>query len=153
MTLEFITENEAETEAVGAALGRSVETSGSLRFISLDGDMGAGKTAFVRGLASVLSPESRVKSPTYTIVNEYRRGRVPLFHFDLYRISDVEEELYGIGFEDYLAEGVCVAEWSSILGDAVPEGISVSIEKTGDTTRRLTVTLPDEMPPLCFSDN
>jgi len=136
--------SETDTEGIGAMLGKMIKEHGAPCYIALDGDMGAGKTAFVRGLASVLSPGSRVKSPTYTIVNEYRRGVLPLFHFDLYRISDAEDELYGIGFEDYLAEGVCVAEWSSILGDDVPGGaIFVLIRKTGDHEREITVSLPD----------
>lgn len=136
--------SESDTEGVGAKIGEVIRKQGVPCYIALDGDMGAGKTAFVRGLASVLSPGSRVKSPTYTIVNEYRRGALPLFHFDLYRISDAEDELYGIGFEDYLAEGVCVAEWSSILGDGVPAGAwYVYVKKTGEGTREITVNVPD----------
>jgi len=145
----FNSSSEAVTERIGTVLGRCIVAYGKPCYIALDGDMGAGKTAFVRGLASVLSPGSRVKSPTYTIVNEYRRGELPLFHFDLYRISDAEDELYGIGFEDYLAEGVCVAEWSSILGDDIPaDSLTVNINKLGDTEREITITLPDCMPGL-----
>lgn len=138
--------SETDTENIGAALGRKLAEHGKPCFVALDGDMGAGKTAFVRGLASVLSPGSRVKSPTYTIVNEYRRDKLPLFHFDLYRITDAEDELYGIGFEDYLAEGVCVAEWSTILGDEVPDGISVLIKKLGESGREITLTFPEGLP-------
>ena len=145
MKLTFVSDSETFTENLGAAFARAVLCGKIPVFIALEGDMGAGKTAFVRGMAKILSPGSRVKSPTYTIVNEYRRGSVPLFHFDMYRISDPEEELYGIGFEDYLAEGICVAEWSSILGDDVPEGISVNIEKIGDTERNIVFDVPDDM--------
>lgn len=138
------TASEAETEDAGAKLGIAVAEYGKQCFIALDGDMGAGKTAFVRGLSSVLSPGSRVKSPTYTIVNEYRKGRIPLFHFDLYRITDAEEELYGIGFEDYMAQGVCVAEWSCVLGDGVPaDSVSVNIKKLGESEREITVRMPE----------
>ena len=132
-----------ETEAAGRALGeavcRRIGSGTPPPFIALRGDLGAGKTVFVRGLASVLSPGSRVKSPTFTIVNEYRRGPVPLFHFDLYRVA-APDELDGVGFEWYLASGVCVAEWSERLGDALPENtVSVTIEKTGEDTRRITI--------------
>lgn len=136
--------SEAEVERVGRRLGELVAKYGKPCYIALDGDMGAGKTVLVRGLAAVLSPKSRVKSPTYTVVNEYRSGTLPLFHFDLYRISDVGDELYGIGFDDYLAEGVCAVEWSSVLGDDAPsDRVSVYIEKLGEGERRLTVRLPD----------
>ena len=145
----FNSASESVTEQIGATLGRCIAGYGKPCYIALDGDMGAGKTAFVRGLASVLSPGSRVKSPTYTIVNEYRRGALPLFHFDLYRIADAEDELYGIGFEDYLAGGVCVAEWSSILGDDIPEdSLTVNIKKLGESEREITIILPDGMPEL-----
>lgn len=147
---------ESDTENIGAKLGRMIDEFGAPVYIALDGDMGAGKTAFVRGLASALSPGSRVKSPTYTIVNEYRKGRLPLFHFDLYRISDVEDELYGIGFEDYLAEGVCVAEWNSILGDDGPDpddNISVQIKKLGESRREILICLPEKLSYIILEDN
>lgn len=153
--IQFITITESETEWAGAVLGRAVLEYGKPCYIALDGDMGAGKTAFVRGLASVLSPGSRVKSPTYTIVNEYRKGVLPLFHFDLYRISDAEDELYGIGFEDYLAEGVCVAEWSSILGDDLPkDAVTVQINKSsGECGRHIKVCVPEGFPSLSAEED
>ncbi len=132
----------AETEALGAALAREAAEAGAPFFVALTGDLGAGKTAFVRGFASVLSPGSRVRSPSYTLVNEYRRGPVPVFHFDFYRVADADE-LSGIGFDDYLAEGICIAEWSERLGARRPaDAIGVAIEKTGESTRRITVTRP-----------
>ena len=133
------TESPLETEAVGARTARALLKTGRKPFVALYGDLGAGKTVFVRGLASVLSPGSRVKSPTYTLVNEYRRGPVPLFHFDLYRVSGAEE-LDGFGFEDYLSAGICVAEWSEKLGGELPEDrVTVRIEKTEGDGRRITV--------------
>ena len=85
--------------------------------ITLDGDLGAGKTAFVRGLVSGLGISDAVSSPTFTIVNEYRHGEVPLFHFDLYRL-ECDDDLYGIGWDHYLDEkGICVIEWSDIMPD------------------------------------
>ena len=133
------TRSPEETEAVGAAVGRAVLRCGGRPFLAMYGDLGAGKTVFVRGLCSVLSPGSRVKSPTYTLVNEYRRGPVPFFHFDLYRIADAEE-LDGFGFDEYLARGISVAEWSERLGGDLPEeAVRVAIEKTGEASRRISV--------------
>ena len=137
--IDIITRNAEETEAAGRRLGEIIRDTGARPFIALYGDLGAGKTVFVRGLAAVLSPGSRVKSPTYTLVNEYRRGPVPLFHFDLYRIAE-EDELDGFGFEDYVAGGICAAEWSERLGDSLPpDAVEVRIEKLEGDERRITV--------------
>ena len=105
--MEYITRSPAETEAVGAALAR-VLMPGAV--IAYQGDLGAGKTAFTRGLARGLGVKEPVTSPTYTIVNEYLSGRMPLFHFDMYRLGS-EDELFDIGWEDYLERGgVCAVE-------------------------------------------
>ena len=97
--------------------------------IAYYGDLGAGKTAFTRGLAAGLGIREAVTSPTYTIVNEYLSGRMPLFHFDMYRLSS-SEELFDIGWEDYLARGgVCAVEWSENVADALTDAISITIEK------------------------
>ncbi len=139
------------TEQIGARLARAISDSlpHTPCFIALYGDLGAGKTAFVRGFVSALSSDSRVKSPTYTIVNEYRRGAYPVFHFDLYRIED-PDELDSIGFDEYLQSGICIAEWSEHLGDRLPDGaVSVTITKTGENSRVITFELPDT---VCFSD-
>lgn len=119
-----------ETEAVGVAVAHSLLEDGSLpRFIALYGDLGVGKTAFVRGLASVLAPNSAVRSPTFALVNEYRAKPLPIFHFDMYRIED-EDALESIGFYDYLDRGLCVVEWSENIGYALPERyIRVEIQK------------------------
>ena len=127
---DFITHSVAGTEALGAALARAL--SPGRAFIALYGEMGAGKTALVRGIASVLSPGSRVKSPTYTIANEYRRGATPLFHFDLCRLSSLDE-LDSFGFFDYAERGHVVVEWAELLGDELPDGaIRVHITPDGD---------------------
>ena len=105
----FQSNSETETEALDSRLAQ-VLVPGSV--VAFTGDLGAGKTAFIRGLARGLGITQRVTSPTYTIANEYEGGRLPLFHFDLYRLSG-EDELYEIGWEDYLARaGVCALEWS-----------------------------------------
>lgn len=136
----IITHGTAETEALGVRLANIIASREDHAFVAMYGDLGAGKTVFVRGLASVLSPGSRVKSPTYTIVNEYRKGSRPLFHFDLYRIGDTSE-LDGFGFDEYVANGDCIAEWSEHIGDYLPDdAVTVKIEKLGDEERRITVT-------------
>lgn len=119
-----------ETEAVGVAVAHSLLEDGSLpRFIALYGALGVGKTAFVRGLASVLAPNSAVRSPTFALVNEYRAKPLPIFHFDMYRIED-EDALESIGFYDYLDRGLCVVEWSENIGYALPRRyIRVEIQK------------------------
>lgn len=134
-----ITASEHETEAVGAMLGRLVNGEPGA-FVALSGDLGAGKTAFVRGMASVLSPGSIVRSPTYTVVNEYSHGKIPLYHFDLYRIAD-PDDLYSVGYHEYLDLGICVAEWAEFAGDDLPTPrFSVKIEKTSDSGRTITVS-------------
>ncbi len=135
----YVSNSVSETEELGRRLGEALEKCDGFFFIAMYGTLGAGKTAFVRGLASVLSPQSRVKSPTYTIVNEYRKGKKPLFHFDLYRIGGTVE-LDGFGFEEYLSHGNCIAEWSENIGDRLPaDAVSVTIEKLGEDERRITI--------------
>lgn len=135
----FITYDAAETEELGRRVAEKIKSADGNFFIAMYGDLGAGKTVFVRGLASVLSPSSRVKSPTYTIVNEYRKGEKPLFHFDLYRIGDTSE-LDGFGFDEYLANGNCIAEWSENLGEMTPpDAVKVTIEKLDGESRRITI--------------
>ena len=140
----FVTESRCveDTERIGADLARYFSEWGKPCFIALNGDLGAGKTAFVRGFASVLSPGSRVKSPSYTIVNEYRRGKVPVFHFDFYRLED-EDGLDSVGYEEYLRSGVCICEWCEKIDTVRPgDAITVTIEKTGEESRRITVQSP-----------
>ena len=109
--------------------------------IAYTGDLGAGKTAFTRGLARGLGITERITSPTFTIVNEYLGGRLPLFHFDMYRLGS-SEELYEIGWEDYLARGgVCAVEWSEIVADALEEPcIRVDIRQ-GETENQRKITV------------
>ncbi|MCD7747862.1 MAG: tRNA (adenosine(37)-N6)-threonylcarbamoyltransferase complex ATPase subunit type 1 TsaE [Firmicutes bacterium] len=141
----YITRSADETEALGASLGEKIKKDFRVgkcaRFIALSGGLGAGKTAFVRGIASVISPKSAVKSPTYTIVNEYRRGDVPLFHFDLCRISG-EDDLYSTGYYEYLEGGICAVEWSDAAPWALPdERWDVKIKTLGENERLITIEL------------
>lgn len=133
------TKTPEETEKTGAELAQALLDSGKKYFVALYGDLGAGKTVFVRGFTGIASPGSRVKSPTYTIVNEYRKGKTPVFHFDLYRIGSTDE-LDGFGFDEYVENGLCIAEWSENLGDMLPENtVRVTIEKAGESERIITI--------------
>ena len=136
--MTFTTHSAAETEALGERLAARL-TGGEV--IAYTGDLGAGKTAFTRGLARGLGITDRVTSPTFTIVNEYEGGRLPLFHFDMYRLSS-SDELYDIGWEDYLARGgVCAVEWSEKVADALEGALRVDIRRgEGESDRLITVT-------------
>lgn len=130
---EIITNSPEETEKVGYEIAKALESDVSLpSFIALYGDLGVGKTAFVRGFARVFSPAALVRSPTFALVNEYpsKSGR-RVFHFDMYRITD-EDDLYSIGYYDYLDDGsICLVEWSENIPYAIPdEHIKVEISKT-----------------------
>ena len=141
MAKAYQTNSEQETEELGQRLAQRLEPGAVVAFT---GDLGAGKTAFVRGMARGLGCSARVTSPTFTIVNEYEGGRVPLFHFDMYRLSS-SEELFDIGWEDYLARGgVCAVEWSEIVADALePDAIRVDMRRgQSEQERVITVTDP-----------
>ena len=143
--MEFLTNSPAETEAIGAALGKLL-TPGTV--IAYRGDLGAGKTAFTRGLARGLGCDDLVTSPTYTIVNEYLGGRMPLFHFDMYRLHS-SDDLWDIGWEDYLERGgVCAVEWSENVADALEDAIFITIEKLGEDSRRITMEGGDSLADL-----
>ena len=134
--MEYITHSPEQTEEVGRALGEKLAPG---TVIAYEGDLGAGKTAFTRGLARGLGATEQVTSPTYTIVNEYLSGRLPLFHFDMYRLADADD-LWDIGWEDYLERrGVCAVEWSENVADAMEGAIRVRMEKLGEDSRRITI--------------
>lgn len=134
--MEYMTNAPEETEALGEKLGELLRPGTVLAYL---GDLGAGKTAFTRGLARGLGCRETVTSPTYTIVNEYLGGRLPLFHFDMYRLAS-SDDLWDIGWEDYLdRQGVCAVEWSENVPEAMTGALTVRIEKLGDTVRRITI--------------
>ena len=128
-----------DTECLGEALARDIINGGLPRFVALFGDLGVGKTAFVRGFTRAIAPTARVKSPTFALVNEYKGETFSVFHFDMYRIED-EDELYSIGFYDYADRGgICLTEWSENIEYALPEQyIRVEIVKNdqNDTDSR-----------------
>ena len=134
--MKYTTNSPVETEAIGAALGK-ILPPGSV--IAYRGDLGAGKTAFTRGLARGLGCAEIVTSPTYTIVNEYLGGRIPLFHFDMYRLRS-SDDLFDIGWDDYLDRGgICAVEWSENVDDAMEDAITITIEKLGEDSRQITI--------------
>ena len=135
--MECVTNSVEETERLGARLAQRL-SAGAL--VAFTGDLGAGKTAFVRGLAGGLGVTDRVTSPTFTLVNEYEGGRLPLFHFDLYRLGGADE-LFDIGWEDYLARGgICAVEWSEQATEAMEGAIRVDLRRgEHDGQRRITI--------------
>ncbi len=134
--MEFISHSPEQTEQIGAALARVLQPG---TVIAYEGDLGAGKTAFTRGLARGLGSSEMVTSPTYTIVNEYIGGRIPLFHFDMYRLRS-SDDLWDIGWEDYLERGgICAVEWSENVEDALEDPVIITIEKLGEDSRRITI--------------
>jgi tRNA threonylcarbamoyladenosine biosynthesis protein TsaE len=133
--LKFITDCVEETSRIGEQLGKQLKMG---NIICLSGDLGAGKTAFTKGVAKGLGIEDYVTSPTYTIINEYE-GRLPLYHFDVYRLNDVEE-MYELGYEEYFfGDGVVVLEWADIVKEIIPkERLWITILNTkGDNTREI----------------
>ena len=137
--MEFYTRAEAETEALGARLA-AVLAPGAV--VAYRGGLGMGKTAFTRGLARGLGYKGRVTSPTFTIVNEYEGGRLPLFHFDMYRLEGADA-LFDIGWEDYLDRGgVCAVEWSELAEEALPpETVFVTIARSPEADNSRVITI------------
>ena len=136
--MEYLSHSPEETEHIGEMLGRRLRPG---TVVAYRGGLGMGKTAFTRGLARGLGCTCRGISPTFTIVNEYS-GALPLFHFDMYRL-DSSDELFDIGWEDYLSRGgVCAVEWSERVEDALPDDtLWVSIARgNGENDRIITVT-------------
>ncbi len=135
--MKYFSDNTEQTEALGAALAQRLAPGNVVAFY---GDLGAGKTAFVRGMARGLGIRERVTSPTYTIVNEYLSGRTPLFHFDLYRLSG-PDDLFDIGWEDYLQRGgICAVEWSERAEELLADAIRVTI-RMADTPDAREITI------------
>ena len=146
--IEIITHSPAETENFGRSLAQAIIDGDLPKFVAMYGDLGVGKTAFVRGFCSVLCPTSTVKSPTFALVNEYRctadgKSVKKVCHFDMYRVTD-EDDLYSIGFYDYLRDDIiCIAEWCELIPYAIPDQhIKVTIEKINfDTERKICTTI------------
>ena len=134
--MQYLTHTPEETERLGESLATKLQPGDIIAFY---GDLGAGKTAFTRGLARGLGIMAPVTSPTYTIVNEYLGGVMPLFHFDMYRL-ETADDLFDIGWDDYLERGgVCAVEWSENVEEALDGAIRIRICRVDDETREITV--------------
>ena len=136
----YETNSEKETFELGKNLGEQAKAG---QIFCLNGDLGVGKTVFTQGFAKGLGIEENVNSPTFTIIQVYEEGRIPLYHFDVYRIGD-PEEMYEIGYEEYFfGEGVCLIEWSKLIEELIPEeAINIEIDKNlenGLDYRKITV--------------
>ena len=148
MTIPYVIQSLSpeDTEGSGAKLAELMLSDPTLpAFVALYGDLGVGKTAFVRGFTSAIAPKARVKSPTFALVNEYRGERLSVFHFDMYRIAD-EDELYSIGFFDYAdRRGICLVEWSENIEESLPDRyLTVKIIKDSEEntdSRRISISL------------
>ena len=144
-TFHFTTESAEETELLGIRLGEKLRAGD---VVALSGDLGAGKTRFTFGIARALQVNDYITSPTFTIVNEYLDARLPLVHFDAYRLGDASE-LYEIGFDEYLdRQGILVIEWADLVKDALPvDTVYVEIQRRDDispTRRSITVSVEKE---------
>lgn len=140
---DIITNSTEETEAIGGSLSAKILSDKSLpRFVALYGDLGVGKTAFVRGFTADIAPNALVRSPTFALVNEYKGNDLSVFHFDLYRIED-EDSLYSIGFYDYFdRRGICITEWTENIEYALPDSyFRVKIEKLPDNVDKRHVLI------------
>lgn len=137
--MKFLSKSPEQTEDLGAQLAKKLQPGDVIAYF---GDLGAGKTAFTRGLARGLGVTETVTSPTYTIVNEYLSGRLPLFHFDMYRLGSADE-LFDVGWEDYLARGgVCAVEWSENVRSAFDlDAIRITIEKDAQDPDARSITI------------
>ena len=136
----YETNSEKETFELGKNLGEQAKAG---QIFCLNGDLGVGKTVFTQGFAKGLGIEENVNSPTFTIIQVYEEGRIPLYHFDVYRIGN-PEEMYEIGYEEYFfGEGVCLIEWSKLIDELIPEeAINIEIDKNlekGLDYRKITV--------------
>ena len=134
------TNSAEETFALGKALGEKASPG---QIYTLDGDLGTGKTVFTQGVAAGLGITEAISSPTFTIIQEYDTGRLPLYHFDVYRIGDIEE-MEKIGYDDYFfGEGICLIEWADLIREILPEHvIRITIEKDlekGFDYRKITI--------------
>jgi tRNA threonylcarbamoyladenosine biosynthesis protein TsaE len=140
MLFEMISRSPEETEALGLKLGKILEAG---TILCLSGDLGTGKTTLTKSIAKSLGVEEYVTSPSYTIVNEYE-GRLPVYHFDVYRINEIEE-LYEIGYEEYFfGRGVTIIEWASMIMELIPdEAVKIEIERLDEQERKFVITGPE----------
>ena len=126
--------SEKETERIGEAIGQAAEPG---TVVTLIGDLGTGKTTLTKSIAKGLGVTETVTSPTFNIIREYKSGRIPLYHFDVYRIGD-PDEMFELGYEEYFyGDGICVVEWADIIEELLPEdAVIIRIERGADEEER-----------------
>ena len=130
---QFITYSEEETKQLAKQLASKIDKTS---VIILNGELGAGKTKFTEGFLSYFGLEKEISSPTFTIVNEYKNDKATIYHFDVYRLSDIDE-FYAIGGEEYFTKGICIIEWGEIIKQALPEHyIKIDIKKSEENTEK-----------------
>ena len=133
---EFFSECELDTEMIGKLLAKECVEGD---YLALYGDMGSGKTVFMRGFVGALVPSARVSSPTYAILNVYEGENINVNHFDMYRITS-EDDLYSTGYEDVIKKGITVCEWSENIEEFLPDTyLKLVFEKLGENKRKLTL--------------
>ena len=134
----IITNSEIETKNLARDIASKVDKN---TVIVLSGELGAGKTKFVEGFLSYYGLENEISSPTFTIVNEYKNSQITIFHFDVYRLSDIDE-FYAIGGEEYFSKGICIIEWGKIIEDAIPSNaIRINIEKDNEDFKKRIIKI------------
>ena len=142
MKLRVITNSEKETKELGKKIAESI--GNNKKIIVLNGELGAGKTKFTEGFLSYYGLENEISSPTFTIVNEYKNEKVNIYHFDVYRLSDVDE-FYAIGGEEYFEKGICIIEWGEIIQEALPEHyMEITIERKNDDEEKRIIFIEEK---------
>ena len=142
MKLRVITNSEEETKKLGKKIAESI--GNNKKIIALNGELGAGKTKFTEGFLSYYGLENEISSPTFTIVNEYKNKNVSIYHFDVYRLSDVDE-FYAIGGEEYFEKGICIIEWGEIIKEALPEHyMEITIERKNDDEEKRIIFIEEK---------
>jgi len=138
---EIVTYSEQETKKVAKQIAENI---GKNAIIILNGELGAGKTKFTEGFLSYFNLQNEISSPTFTIVNEYKNDNVIIYHFDVYRLSDIDE-FYAIGGEEYFSKGICIIEWGDIIEEALPEHyIKINIKKDNENIEKRIICMEEK---------
>jgi len=138
---KIVTYSEEETKKVARNIASKIDNTA---VIVLNGELGAGKTKFTEGFLSYFELENEISSPTFTIVNEYQNEKVTIYHFDVYRLSDIDE-FYAIGGEEYFSKGICIIEWGEIIKEALPEHyIKIDIKKDEENFDKRIINIEEK---------
>lgn len=138
---KIITYSEEETKKVAKNIASKIKED---KVIVLNGELGAGKTKFTEGFLSYFNLEKEISSPTFTIVNEYKNENIAIYHFDVYRLSDIDE-FYAIGGEEYFSKGICIIEWGAVIEEALPEHyIEINIMKEDENIDKRIICIEEK---------